>query len=168
MFSFAFWPPPTHGKGFCPLGGIGKHTMLCAGGCGKMPQSSREGRATGRGAKKDRFSGLCWVKGYRKAVEGGQHTGHNPSLFQSLKRHAETSVKSSTGAMVNCLQQAGSRPSTGSVGHVLPGPPARGLCRRGGTRGPRGWWVRPGSPSRGWGPHTSTRPAARSPTSYTV
>lgn len=32
------------------------------------------------------------------AEEGGQHTGPNPSLFQSLKRHAETHVKSSTGA----------------------------------------------------------------------
>lgn len=73
------------------------------------------------------------------AGEGRQHTGPNPSLFQSLKRHTETHITSSTGATASCLQQEGSRLSTGSAGHVLPDPPAHGLCRRGGTQGPRGW-----------------------------
>lgn len=66
------------------------------------------------------------------------------------------------------LQPARSRLSTGSAGRVLPGPPAHGLYRRGGTRGPRGWWALPGSPSHGWGPRTSTHHAAHSLTSCTA
>lgn len=54
-----FLPSPTHSKGFCPLGGVREHMALCAGGCRKMPQSSREGRAAGRGAKKT--SSLVYV-----------------------------------------------------------------------------------------------------------
>lgn len=42
-----FLPSPTHSKGFYPLGGVREHMALCAGGCRKMPQSSREGRAAG-------------------------------------------------------------------------------------------------------------------------
>lgn len=54
-----FLPSPTHSKGFCPLGGVREHMALCAGGCRKMPQSSREDRAAGRGAKKT--SSLVYV-----------------------------------------------------------------------------------------------------------
>lgn len=68
FFPLFFCPTPTRGKGFLSPG-------MCRGAHGALCWRVREdaakqqgGQGCGVRSKKDRFSGLRWVKDYRKAV----------------------------------------------------------------------------------------------------